>query len=81
MLAGMLEPLGQALTPAAAQAILSVRAGDAALARIEELARRCDEGSLTSEERAEYQLFVDVGDLIALLQARARRFLAGQPGA
>ena len=35
--------------------------------------------SLSPDERAEYQLFVEIGDLVALLQAKARGFLAEQP--
>jgi hypothetical protein len=47
--------------------------------RIEQLAAKCDAGALTPEERAEYQLFVEVGDLVALLQAKGRRYLAEHP--
>jgi hypothetical protein len=39
------------------------------------------DGALTPEERAEYQLFVEVGDLVALLQTKARRYLAEHPAA
>jgi len=49
--------------------------------RIEQLAAKCDAGALTPEERAEYQLFVAVGDLVALLQAKARRDLTEHPTA
>ena len=42
------------------------------------LARKCDEGRLTPEERAEYQLYVSVGDFVAVLQGKARRHLAGR---
>ncbi len=80
LLAQTLEPLGRALTPAAAQAILSVQSDAATRDRLTELAQRCDQDQLTPEERAEYQLYVEVGDLVALLQARARQFLAGRTG-
>jgi len=42
---------------------------------------KCDTGALTPEERADYQLFVEVGDLVALLQAKARRYLTEHPAA
>ena len=76
LLGGLMEPLGRCLTPQSAQEILSVRADEAAQRRVEELAAKCDEGKLTPDEHAEYQLFVEVGDLVALLQAKARSYLA-----
>ena len=77
LLGRVIAPLGRCLTPHAAKEILSLRADEAASRRIEELAAKCDAGTLTPEERAEYQVFVEVGDLVALLQAKARRYLAG----
>jgi hypothetical protein len=81
LLSGIMEPLGRCLTPASAREILALRPDEPARRRMEELAGKSDEGSLTAEERAEHQLFVEVGDLVALLQAKARRFLADHPGA
>jgi uncharacterized protein YnzC (UPF0291/DUF896 family) len=73
----VIAPLGRGLTPDAAKEILALRADTSASRRIEELAAKCDAGTLTPEECAEYQLFVEVGDLVALLQAKARCYLAG----
>lgn len=81
LLGRLMEPLGRCLTPTSAREILSLRADEAATRRIEELASKCDAGTLTPEERAEYRLFVEVGDLVALLQAKARRYLAEHSGA
>lgn len=81
LLGRVMEPLGRCLTPASAKEILSVRADETAVARLEELALKSDAGTLTPDERAEYRLFVEVGDLLALLQAKARRYLAEHPGA
>ena len=61
--------------------IVSLQGDEMARRRIEQLAVKCDAGALTPEERAEYQLFVEVGDLVALLQAKARRYLAEHPAA
>ena len=74
-----MEPLGRCLTPDSAREILSVRADETTQNRVEELAAKCDEGKLTPDEHAEYQLFVEVGDLVALLQAKARSYLARLP--
>jgi hypothetical protein len=76
MLRRVIAPIGRCLTPAAAREILSLRANASANRRLEALATKCDRGTLTPEERVEYQLFVEVGDLVALLQAKARRYLA-----
>lgn len=76
LLGRVIAPIGRCLTPAAAKEILSVRADKPASRRLEALAAKCDKGALTPEESAEYRLFVEVGDLVALLQARARRYLA-----
>jgi hypothetical protein len=80
LLGGLLEPLGRCLTPASAREILAVQADESLQRRVAELADKSDAGGLSSDERVEYQLFVEVGDLLALLQARARRFLADHPG-
>jgi hypothetical protein len=47
-------------------------------ARVDELAVRCNEGDLTSEERAEYETYVRIGNLFALITAKAKRLLADQ---
>jgi hypothetical protein len=76
LLGRIIAPLGRYLTPAAAREIVSLKANAAARKRVASLAARCDAGKLTPDERAEYELFVEVGDLVAILQAKARRFLA-----
>lgn len=80
VLNGLLAPLGHCFTPSSAREILSLHADEPLRRRVEELADKSDEGRLSSEERAEYQLLVDFGDWVALLQARARGFLAEHPG-
>ncbi len=76
MLGNVIEPLGDCLNETSARRILGVRASAAAKRRVARLARKCDEGQLTPEERAEYRFYVEVGDMIALLQAKARRYLS-----
>lgn len=76
LLEGVLEPLGRCLNPQSARRIVALRASPAANRRLARLARKSDEGRLTPEEKAEYRLFVEVGDLVAVLQAKARRHIA-----
>ncbi len=81
LLSGIVEPLSRGLTPASARDLLAVQPDQRVRRRLARLARKCDEGTLTPEERAEYQVYVDVGDFVALLQVRARRVIARQTGA
>ena len=67
------------MTPADAKRILALRLGEQAQRRIQELADKCDAGTLTPEERTEYQLLVEAGDLVALLQVKVRRYLSEHP--
>ena len=48
--------------------------------RVEELASKANEGILTPDERAEYEAYVDAGDIVATLQAVARKTLQAVAG-
>ena len=74
----IVEPVVQHLNPEAAQALLNVRTDPTAVARIEELARKCNEGELSPEEQAEYETIAFAGEFLALLQARTRASLLGK---
>lgn len=39
--------------------------------RVQVLADKCTEGELTPAERREYKAYIDVGEMIALINARA----------
>ena len=60
----------------AARSLLRIRADKSAAKRMAKLARKCNEGELTPEERAEYEINVLAAELLALLQARARAMVA-----
>jgi len=74
----LLEPVARAFSRDVAQALMNIRASDAAQARIAELAEKCNEGLLTPGERAEYESYVQAADLISVLQAKARTWLASR---
>ena len=74
----LLDPVSRCFSPEGARALLEVRADARAQARVEELAEKCNGGQLTAEERREYETYVHVGNLIAILQAKARLFLKQQ---
>lgn len=71
-----LEPVTQAFSPTVAQSIVELEPSADVTARVEELGRKNNDGSITDEEKAEYKSLADVGTMISLLKAKARRFLA-----
>src|SRR6266487_5541441 len=72
----LLDPLAQCLTVTTARKILSLRADPIAQERIDELAGKSNEGRLSPDERAEYELYLSTGTFIAILKAKARALLA-----
>jgi len=72
----LLDPLTEAFTPGMATALLELRVDSELEARIGDLRNKANSGTLTAEEDAEYKDFVDAVDLISVMQAKARRFLA-----
>ncbi len=77
----LLDPVCSSLNDEAAHKFIGLRADADAAARVDELARKCNEGDLTPEERAEYESYVLAGEVIAVLQAKARLVLSrlGRP--
>lgn len=71
----MLEPVSDCLTPEVARRLAQMRADPELQARIDDLADRCTEGTLTAEEKLEYETYVRAGNLIGILQAKARKLL------
>ena len=72
----ILEPVTRAFSRDVAQALVNAKANPAAQERISELAEKCNEGSLSPAERAEYESYVNAIDLVSLLQVKARVWLA-----
>lgn len=74
----MLEPVTHVFTREVAQALVDLKASGVVQARIAELAEKCNDGLLTTEELAEYEAYVHAVDLLSVLQAKARGWLARQ---
>ena len=74
-----LDPTTGCLTPQVALRIVDWRPDTELQAHIQELGTKADSGTLSREEEAEYQQLVEDGDLIALLQAKARKILTRSP--
>ena len=77
----LLDPITRCLTPESARSLVELRADAVAQARIAELAEKCNEGQITPDERREYETYVHVGNVLAILQAKARLLLRQQPTA
>lgn len=76
VLGRILEPVSESLNDEAARKLVGLRADRKVAARVAKLARKCNEGELTEEERNEYEMYVLAGEFIAILQAKARAILA-----
>jgi hypothetical protein len=72
----MLDAVSACIGRAGAEALLRLRAPAPVQERMEVLADRCTEGTLSEAEREEYEQLIRVGNFISILQARARRQLA-----
>jgi hypothetical protein len=77
----ILDPVGRALSPEAARMLLALRADDDIQSHMDGLADRANQGTLTPEDRAEYESLIAAASLIAILQAKARSVLAGNSAA
>lgn len=69
---------GHGLTPALAESILVLDFSDDDATRIEHLNQLANEGGLTEDEQVELQAYIDIGDLLAYWQSRARQMLPGR---
>ena len=71
----LLEPISRSFNPDSARALAEMEADPAAQERVAVLAEKCSEGTLTPVEQREYETYVHAGNLIAILQAKARLYL------
>jgi hypothetical protein len=71
-LSAYIEPLAEELTPLQAKKILAIKPTDELIARVEELSIKANTGTLTEQERVEYEYYIDVDDVIGMLKAKAR---------
>lgn len=79
--AALFDPAHPIFSEEGARRLISFRCDDETQARMEELARKCNEGTLTPDENREYESWVRDGTFISVLQAQARLFLKGKTAA
>jgi hypothetical protein len=73
----ILDPIRECFTPEVAARIAALRADPTVQARLDLLAEKNNSATLLDDERAELQSYVQAGNLIAVLQAKARLVLQG----
>jgi hypothetical protein len=76
---GRLWDRDRALSPTVAKHVLKLKFSDAETERMHELAAKNRGEGLSKEEAEELDNFIRVGDLLAILQSKARRVLKVKP--
>ena len=76
----VLGPVADCLTAEVAAKLVALRADAETQARVDELAVKANEGTLTTEERGEYDRYRDAFHFVTILQAKARKLLNEPPG-
>lgn len=74
-----ISPVIHMLSPDQARQLLEYRGDERLRQRIDELATKSNEGTLSPQEFAEYQGYVRANKFIAVLQAQARKFFGETP--
>ena len=77
--ARLMEARKKELSPEAAEYLLSITFPETDRKRLEQLAERSAAGTLTDEERAEYDSYLHIGNLLAVMQSKARVALRRKP--
>lgn len=77
----MIDPDQGFFSPAAAEAVLQMRLADTDQRRMQELAEKSSEGTLSGQEAAEYDSYIAAADFLSLWKSKARRSLKAHPSA
>ena len=79
--ARLMQAQSEALSPAVAEYLLSIEFGESDREQMRRLAERSAAGTLTDEEQTEFDSYLHVGNLLAVLQSKARVALRREPPA
>lgn len=74
----LLSPLASSFDESGLRRLVDYRADRRAQDRIDELAEKSNEGSLTAAEEKEYDSLIHAATVVALLQAEAKKILDAQ---
>ncbi len=75
VLRSVFDLTGRGMTKPLAESILALDFPEEDAARIDELNAKANEGRLTSAEELELEAYVNIGDLLAYWQSKARQTL------
>ena len=73
----LLESLSRCFDLNTAKALTELRQDELVRQRMEELGGKANEGRLSPEEKREYDALIEISDVIATLQLKARQQLVG----
>ncbi len=77
----LIEPVGQCLTHEVAERLVALRANPELQTEVDRLAEKANQGTLTADERTQYEQYVSFAQFVTLLQIEARELLDGRSGA
>jgi hypothetical protein len=72
---GLLEPLSRCFDAESAKRVVEFQVDPAVRARLGVLAEKADEGTISDDERTEYESFINAADFISILKLKVRRQL------
>jgi len=70
--ARLIESQNGELAPEAAKYLLTLHFGEKDQARVQDLAGRSQEGTLSEDEAREFDSYLHIGNLLAVMQSKAR---------
>ena len=70
--ARLIQAQGREISPEVARFLLSVEFGESDRQRMEYLAEHSEAGTLTPDEEAEFDGYLHIGNLLAVMQSKAR---------
>ena len=77
--ARLIESQDRELSSGVAEFLLSIDFAEGDRQRMLELAERSEAGTLTAEEQAEFDGYLHIGNLLAVMQSKARLALNSKP--
>jgi hypothetical protein len=72
---GLLEPLSRCLDRESARRVVDLQIAAPVQERIDMLAQRANDGTLSDSERSEYEALINAADFISILKLKARHRL------
>ncbi|MCU1237041.1 MAG: hypothetical protein JWP63_5008 [Candidatus Solibacter sp.] len=75
---GLLDPLSRCLDAESSRRVVEFRVDPPVQERIDSLAERANEGTLSDSERSEYEALINAADFISILKLKARLYLDSQ---